>query len=467
MLILPLVISTTAIRVPVDTKDGAASTQLSNSTTQSEQHPIYYETDGEDHVDSYLIPPSPHKEEEVLPDSIVTPASYLLPPSIERDNDYYYAPTESTGQSDWYPIAQTEPNDQPPKLLPLRHQNAPIPIFMPNDNQSGLYEIYQRPRAGKGQIRIPSLQLEPPAEDAPNEFFIHVPSKELELPAEEIDQQYVQPHEDYPDFKFRINGGEHPTIASHLTPPRPVIRKFKNPTKLYPKKYPGTFKPVPIPIAQFADDLPLEAPKAKPIKYFKPSAGIEGPAVIPTDEKKIYLFEQAEEKRKFQEENDAHPDQDVPVAPTNNYDVVPPAEQDVSETNYGYPGHNIYRPPPSAPLRYRQAPQPAQAPAPAPQTQQQGPPAPDDRTEFRMHGMKGPHSYQFGYDTGKGKNRQFRYEERDNDGLVRGHYGYMDKHGKMRVVNYRAHPEYGFQAEPQEEPQAEPKVELQEQDKEH
>lgn len=25
-----------------------------------------------------------------------------------------------------------------------------------------------------------------------------------------------------------------------------------------------------------------------------------------------------------------------------------------------------------------------------------------ERTEFRMHGMKGPHSYQFGYDTGKG-----------------------------------------------------------------
>lgn len=29
-------------------------------------------------------------------------------------------------------------------------------------------------------------------------------------------------------------------------------------------------------------------------------------------------------------------------------------------------------------------------------------PPPGDRTEFRMHGMKGPHSYQFGFDTGKG-----------------------------------------------------------------
>ncbi|CAG9785144.1 unnamed protein product [Diatraea saccharalis] len=472
-MILPLVISATAIRVPVDNEEEDQSAQPSNHTSQSEPKPIYYESDGEDSIDSYLIPPNPHKDEEVLLDSIVTPATYLLPPSIEKQKDYYYAPTESTGQSDWQPIVQSEPNDQSVKLLPLRQQSAPIPIFMRNDTQSGQFEIYQRPRAGKMiSIPIPSLKLEPPSEDAPDEFFINVPSKELELPAEEIDQQYIQPNKDYPDFKYRLNG-EYPTVASHLTPPRLVYRKFKNPTKLYPKKYPGTFKPLAIPIAQYAEDLPLEAPKAKPIKYFKPSAGIEDPIAIPIDEKQIYLFDQAEQKRKFKEENEA--EQEAPQAPANDYDVVP-LEQDASETNFRYPGHNIYHPRPAL-LRQR-------PPAPAylqqyqhqdqdhhPQQQQpqqqhqeqqqkkQEPPAPEDRTEFRMHGMKGPHSYQFGYDTGKGKNRQFRYEERDNDGLVQGHYGYMDKTGKLRVVNYRAHPEYGFQAEPQEEPQAEPKVE--------
>lgn len=48
-------------------------------------------------------------------------------------------------------------------------------------------------------------------------------------------------------------------------------------------------------------------------------------------------------------------------------------------------------------------------PAPRPELQEQSaeinvraPPPPGDRTEFRMHGMKGPHSYQFGFDTGKG-----------------------------------------------------------------
>lgn len=93
------------------------------------------------------------------------------------------------------------------------------------------------------------------------------------------------------------------------------------------------------------------------------------------------------------------------------------------------------------PAPIRQAPEPSRDASPAAAS------VPAGRTEFRMHGMKGPHSYQFGYDTGKGKNRQFRYEERDNDGLVHGHYGYMDKLGKLRVVNYSAHPEYGFRAE--------------------
>ncbi|XP_046666951.1 uncharacterized protein LOC124358694 [Homalodisca vitripennis] len=71
----------------------------------------------------------------------------------------------------------------------------------------------------------------------------------------------------------------------------------------------------------------------------------------------------------------------------------------------------------------------------------------NERVEFQMHGQKGPNSYKFGYDTGKGHNRQFRFEEKDNHGHVKGHYGYYDKDGKLQLVNYEADPEHGFKAE--------------------
>lgn len=45
-------------------------------------------------------------------------------------------------------------------------------------------------------------------------------------------------------------------------------------------------------------------------------------------------------------------------------------------------------------------------------------------------------------------NRQFRFEERDKDGIVKGQYGYYDKDGKFRMMNYLAHPENGFRMEP-------------------
>lgn len=63
-----------------------------------------------------------------------------------------------------------------------------------------------------------------------------------------------------------------------------------------------------------------------------------------------------------------------------------------------YPPHHG----PHAPLRYGPRPAPLRQAPPPPQDVSPAGPAPDGRTEFRMHGMKGPHSYQFGYDTGKG-----------------------------------------------------------------
>jgi len=69
------------------------------------------------------------------------------------------------------------------------------------------------------------------------------------------------------------------------------------------------------------------------------------------------------------------------------------------------------------------------------------------RLQFAIHGQQGPHTYRFGYDTGKGPDRTFRFEERDQYGVVHGRYGYYDQTGKFRIVNYSAHPEHGFKAE--------------------
>ncbi|XP_050432405.1 titin-like isoform X2 [Adelges cooleyi] len=76
-----------------------------------------------------------------------------------------------------------------------------------------------------------------------------------------------------------------------------------------------------------------------------------------------------------------------------------------------------------------------------------------ERVEFQMHGMGGPESYKFGYDTGKGMNRQFRYEERDSNGHVRGHYGYRDNDGKLQMYNYTSHPQLGYNAQKVEIPE--------------
>jgi len=66
------------------------------------------------------------------------------------------------------------------------------------------------------------------------------------------------------------------------------------------------------------------------------------------------------------------------------------------------------------------------------------------KMQFQIHGQEGPQSYRFGHDTGIGYNRQFRYEERDDYGVVKGRYGYYDQHGQLRIVNYSADPITGY-----------------------
>ncbi|XP_031640604.1 uncharacterized protein LOC116352271 [Contarinia nasturtii] len=69
------------------------------------------------------------------------------------------------------------------------------------------------------------------------------------------------------------------------------------------------------------------------------------------------------------------------------------------------------------------------------------------RVEYQMHGFEGPNSYKFGYDTGRGKERQFRVEQREADGSVKGEYGYIDNDGKMHLTKYSASEADGFKAE--------------------
>jgi len=71
----------------------------------------------------------------------------------------------------------------------------------------------------------------------------------------------------------------------------------------------------------------------------------------------------------------------------------------------------------------------------------------EDRLSFQIHGHDGPDSYRYGYDTGHGYNRQFRYEEKDGKGQLKGRYGFFDVDGELKVVNYSADPYAGFHAE--------------------
>ncbi|XP_032663003.1 uncharacterized protein LOC116840433 isoform X2 [Odontomachus brunneus] len=67
------------------------------------------------------------------------------------------------------------------------------------------------------------------------------------------------------------------------------------------------------------------------------------------------------------------------------------------------------------------------------------------RVDFQIRNHRGPGTYIFGFDTGHGKNRQYRLEERLRDGSVKGRYGFYDAKGKLRIINYVAEPSNGYQ----------------------
>ncbi|XP_023947914.2 uncharacterized protein LOC112052902 [Bicyclus anynana] len=395
--------SIAAVKIPLQPLESKHTITeiLPNVNEQIESLPIYYET--EDNNGAHSM--------EAIRD-VPTPATYLLPPSPDKQNEYFVKPTEPGEQTEWYPIAT------PAKQEEIIHQEHS------DEEKTNL-------RSGKslhrGQvITVPSRNLLPPRENAQHDFIVMSLSPDLELPSEEIDHtlnQHVNielpvlrpPLEKPYTANFRVN----PSLVPFIMPPKNV-QAFKNPTRLYPKKYVNEFKPIPIPVAQYkeeSEDLPTVKPQSQDAIVY------HSDYLTPSKEKKNYVYEETQKKHKNRQE--------IAKPEAAQGEEIRPAEQDTSESIHRYPGNHV-RPTQSRKESVKHK----------PVNKSKG-----ERTEFRMHGMKGPNSYQFGYDTGKGKNRQFRYEERDNDGHVRGHYGYVDKFGKLRVVNYDADPELGFRAE--------------------
>lgn len=290
--ILPFILSAESITVPVDQSEGDPQ-ESPTKKADTGNSPIYYVSDDTD-VDSYLLPPDPHRLEEVLPDNIVTPATYLIPP-IQGQQDYYYNPTEPEEQTDWYPILP----DVPTKKLEA------IPILYPNTNLNKHTE--KNPRRSKAHeqtytVPIPSLNLEPPLVDARNDYLVPTTSEQLQI-SESI-KDYDSPIETTPQKElpriYRPNLEQR--IPLHLIPPQqPYILK-KYPKKFYPKKYNGEFKPVAIPIAQYADESASEIPRAKPVKLFKPLPSSEIDYLTPSDEKINYLYRKAENKQRLKGE---------------------------------------------------------------------------------------------------------------------------------------------------------------------
>lgn len=260
--------------------------------------PIYYATDEGD--ESYLVAPNLHKPQEVLHDMLVTPATFLLPPALDIQNEYYYRPTEPGDQTDWYPIAASP-----------QKQIETIPIISNERLES--HTINQNIRTGKALesqiVPVPSRNLLPPREDAPNDFIILSPSAELELPLEEIDHTFkndanakksfvvplAQFEKKYPP-KLRMK----PNIPlPYIIPPKRLPQEYNNPTLLYPKKYNNEFRPVPIPISELNEEA-TESPivtQTKPLNT--PTSNTDNKYYVPADDKKVYLYEQADRKRKL------------------------------------------------------------------------------------------------------------------------------------------------------------------------
>ncbi|VVC92838.1 unnamed protein product [Leptidea sinapis] len=340
-----------AIKVPIENLDENISHSTQHEIVeQLESKPIYYLND-ESTAGGFLVPPNEQNTFDTLSSGIAAPATFLLPPNNEKVIEYY-APTESIEQTDWYPIAPDMP------------QTVSYPIGVHKQEPMELNGNYRISKVlERNIVPVPSRILLPPAEDAPNFYFVDPSLVESE---ENVNKTRSNTQAQAPHIKSKVR--QHSQKQN-----TPLLHR--NPTGLYPKKFAGGFNPVPIPIAQYADGSLAVIPKAKPVKPLKPVPSVDGVYLTPVDNKKIYLFEQEEQKRKLKQLHRGH---------------------DKAKLQGKLKHQNLFRAPVLVILL---------------------------------------------------KNRQFRFEERDNDGHVKGHYGYVDKYGKLRVVNYDADPQLGFRAE--------------------
>lgn len=355
--ILPLILSAKGIKVPVNQSDDNAKESPIKKADSAQNSPTYYVSENA-HADSYLIPPDLQKTEEILSGVLVTPATYLLPPSQGKQPDYYYNPTEPGEQTDWYPIAENAPlrtldaipiyqNNNPedypieesPRRAKAHEQRYNVPVLSLKNSNPQNYPIEENPKRAKAHeqrynlpalslkntnpedypieenprrakvneqrynVPVPSLNLEPPLEDAPNDYFAPTSSEQLQIPESSEDYDLPNPIESTPkkELPLMYRPKVEPLLPLHLIPPQPYILK-KYPKKLYPKKFNGEFKPVAIPIAQYAEEPALEIPRAKPVKLFKPLPSTEIDYLTPADEKINYLYRKAENKRKLKGE---------------------------------------------------------------------------------------------------------------------------------------------------------------------
>lgn len=288
--LLSVAITTNAIRIPVDhSEETSTSTPQSDSDESDESSAA---------VDSYLIPPNPYLNDD-SPSGNLAPATYLVPPSLNQRN--YYTLDSPSANLNWQPIRPHIPiNILAQKPIPYSQ-----PLIFKDAPDSDPKEVHI-------EFEPPSRQLEPPFQ-APSKTFsndgnnekrsskIRHPASELQLPNSDI--KTFNPSSSEEDESTGLSSAE-PTLSLHLTPPKygPIQVNSNVPTKLYPKKYGQNFRPVPIPIYQFAD-ANSGIPLAKPLKVFTP-ADSEEVEQIPYNEKALFLQQQAEEKRRLKEQDD-------------------------------------------------------------------------------------------------------------------------------------------------------------------
>ncbi|XP_013141485.1 PREDICTED: uncharacterized protein LOC106105612 isoform X2 [Papilio polytes] len=388
---LTAVLSVTGIRVEIENEEPKDNTSVRPPTEQLHE-PVYFEN-LEDRT--FVIPHEPEKRAQVIVEGAPKLATYLLPPLTGKQSDYQYQQIPSSDQSDWYPMTYLS-------------QNSPntVPIILTEMNETEALKIIKNTRQQKelqqeqSSVPTPSTELQPPAPDAPNDYIVTSPAEELEYAKNPI--QRLNGHRNLEHQRLTFNGDQNrflphfqslykeKLILPQMLPYNPPLSKHKIPTRFYPKKYSEGFKPIPIPISKYVEDSnDDEIPKAKPQKPFYPMLSTNDEYQT-TDEKKVYLFEEAEKKRKMQKEN---LNEKQTLADINKEDIkLPTAEQQASASHIRYPERSAYYGSGEYSQQKQREPLASQPP----------PPAPAERTEFRMHGMKGPHSYQFGYDTGKG-----------------------------------------------------------------